>query len=63
MSHNALDDLKRVAASTSLEKLSASHNELRVLPDLSRCHVLAELRLNDNALTAVPASLSLNIRC
>jgi Leucine-rich repeat (LRR) protein len=40
-----------------LTKLSAAHNQLTVLPDLTYNVLLKELRLNDNSITTLPESL------
>jgi Leucine-rich repeat (LRR) protein len=38
---------------TALEDLTLAYNQLRAVPDLSRCTALAELNLSHNRLTAV----------
>jgi Leucine-rich repeat (LRR) protein len=44
-----------LAGLPNLAKLSLSHNELSVVPDVSHNRLLHELRLNGNAITRVPA--------
>ncbi|KAJ3125288.1 hypothetical protein HK098_000413 [Nowakowskiella sp. JEL0407] len=54
ISHNQIDEVTGIAALTSLNKLSAAHNRIRIFPTLSTNIELAELKLNDNKLTNIP---------
>jgi hypothetical protein len=60
VSHNRLEDVSAVTALTALQKLSAGHNRIASIPASIGClGKLAELRLNDNMLTAIPPELAL----
>jgi Leucine-rich repeat (LRR) protein len=54
LSHNRIASLSDSGLSklTLLTKLSASHNQLTELPDLSACTLLQELRLGYNRLAS-----------
>eukprot|EP00953_Heterococcus_sp_UTEX-ZZ885_P004344 2855-Heterococcus_DN1.PRE.2 len=56
LSHNKIASLSDSGLSklTLLTKLSASHNQLTELPDLSACTLLQELRLGYNSIAAIP---------
>lgn len=60
VSHNEIDDLSPVRALAALEKLSASHASVVIIPDFSDQHELGELRLNDNKITSIPETLQYN---
>jgi hypothetical protein len=60
VSKNEIEDLGPVRTLRSLTKLSASHNGIIVIPDLSDLHDLGELRLNDNKILTIPDTIHLN---
>lgn len=52
-----MDTIPKLSSLLKLTKLSAAHNKLSDVPDLSSNTALKELRLNDNHISHIPETL------
>lgn len=60
VSDNQIEDISPIMQLTTLTKLSASKNQIRIIPDsIAKLHRLRELRLSHNKIAALPAKESL----
>eukprot|EP00177_Eucheuma_denticulatum_P003207 GFKZ01005790.1.p1 GENE.GFKZ01005790.1~~GFKZ01005790.1.p1 ORF type:complete len:448 (-),score=51.16 GFKZ01005790.1:457-1800(-) len=61
VSNNNIEDISSIMQLTSLTKLSASNNQIRIIPDsISNLRSLRELRLAHNRISSLPPSQTLS---